>query len=54
MSADPKPTTWHLKNRSYLREYLRNYRRKRKESANRYSRAVLRKVFAVNPKAGEK
>lgn len=46
MSAEPKPITWHAKNRVYLRGYLRDYRRKRKEASNRYSRTVLRKVFA--------
>lgn len=50
---EPKPLTWHLKNRAYLRDYLRDYRKRRKAATNRYSRAVLRKVFAVNPKAGD-
>lgn len=53
MPLDPKPAVWHHKNRTYLREYLREYRKQRKAAVNRYSRSVLRKVFAVNPKAGD-
>ena len=45
---DPKPLTWHMKNRAYLRDYLRDYRKRRKEATNRYSRAVLLKVFKPN------
>lgn len=47
---DPKPLTWHMKNRAYLRDYLRDYRKRRKEATNRYSRAVLQKLFKPNRK----
>ena len=48
--TEPKPLTWHLRNRAYLRDYLRDYRKRRKRAVNRYSRAVLLKVFKPNRK----